>query len=311
MSVTHHEPEQVGHVEQVGQRTGHRMTVTTDGEVDYFVVIGGTVYDACGRCDESLGVITWAGHVYGGVCFQCNGAGHRSAVGDEATAVKVATRRAKARIRAAVKREADLAAKRAATDAAVAAWREANPEVAALVDEVLAGRPAWDYAAYASSDEAAEYAWREQWGNFIVDLADGVDAVAHPGMTEAQGAAFVAAVAKVKAREQAKVERQAASRHLDAQEGDKVAVTGTVEVRLTVEQSAGYTTRTALMLVIKGTGEHEGVTVKTTGSGATLWDVQRGDTVTLSGTVKGFGEYDGVAQTLLTRCKATVVATAS
>lgn len=47
----------------------------------------------------------------------------------------------------------------------------------------------------------------------------------------------------------------------------------------------------------------DGACVKTFGSGSTLWDVDRGDWVLVTGTVKEHSEYRGEAQTMLSRVK--------
>ena len=64
------------------------------------------------------------------------------------------------------------------------------------------------------------------------------------------------------------------------------------------------------MLVIEGTGEFAGVTFKTTGTGATLWETEKGQAVEIVATVKKFAEYNGTPQTVLTRSKIKALASA-
>src|SRR5690606_6203290 len=77
--------------------------------------------------------------------------------------------------------------------------------------------------------------------------------------------------------------------------GAKVTVTGTVSVATTIEGFYG-----AKRLVVLQTPQ--GV-AKAFTQAAWAWDVQQGQEITLSGTVKDHEEWQGVAQTVLLRPK--------
>lgn len=78
--------------------------------------------------------------------------------------------------------------------------------------------------------------------------------------------------------------------------GTKIAATGTVLRAITVE---GFYGRSRLIIVETADGNQ----VKTFGTGASLWRVERDDVVTISGTVKSHEMYEGDRQTVLTRTK--------
>lgn len=110
---------------------------------------------------------------------------------------------------------------------------------------------------------------------------------------EAGAEARRAEEAELEAKRQAYLAEIATWKHLQASIGDKVNVTGTVSVLSTFENNfGGYTT-----IVVIETAEKENVKMFT-GAG---WvnEVSKGDVVTIAGTVSGFGDYEGVAQTTL------------
>jgi hypothetical protein len=96
--------------------------------------------------------------------------------------------------------------------------------------------------------------------------------------------------------ENAARDAKAQSDWLDAKAGDRVDVEATVTVALSIESYYG-----ASMLVVFRTDE--GNTLKTFGTGSTLWSLDRGQRVTVRGTVKDFDTYEGEKQTVLTRTK--------
>lgn len=271
---------------------------------------GGVVYmTPCGYCDPAFsGSKTYYSHVLAGVCFQCNGAGTSRTYDSPEQIVRLVKRREADRARRARKEAERLAEQDRKRDE----WAAANPEVVAALAEVAADMPRLDpaeqpsLAAEAAYYEASEAA-REKWGGFLTDLAAQAE---HRPLSEKQTAAVVAAVDRAKAEHAEAEAKVAASRHYGAK-GEKVtAATGTVVVRATYDATYGYQTRTGMLLVIEGTGEYAGVTFKVSGTGKTLWDAARGDEVEVSGTIKDHGEYEGVAQTILTRAKIKVTAEA-
>jgi hypothetical protein len=84
--------------------------------------------------------------------------------------------------------------------------------------------------------------------------------------------------------------------HLDAQIGDKVTVTGNITTAMSVETQYG----TSRLIVIE-TAERQAVKLFTTAEWS--WTATRDDAITIIGTVKSFDEYNGKAQTTLTRAK--------
>jgi hypothetical protein len=258
--------------------------VTIDGEE--FAVYRGAYFSACGFCSP-----TWSGskthyaHVFNAVCFQCNGRGYHRRYESRAKVEALVKRRKADRARAERKRAAEAAAK----DAARAAWAEAHPDEAALLDGILAtGQDSVEAAA------AAE----KRWGDFLWSLAHQSQ---HRPLSEKQTAAVVPAVARVAARESAAAAKAAAQRYYD---GPKVAAAaGTVVTAITTNGYAGSSSR---LVVVEGTGEHAGVTFKMFGTGVTLWETRRGDKVEVTGTVKAREVYEGTMQTVLTRAKVVV-----
>lgn len=84
---------------------------------------------------------------------------------------------------------------------------------------------------------------------------------------------------------------------------------GTVEVATSIEVAGfrGYGTEIKRLVVIKLAS---GQVLKTFGTGDSLYAVQRGDRVTISGTVKGLDDYRGQTQTVLTRARLHAAAAA-
>ena len=89
-------------------------------------------------------------------------------------------------------------------------------------------------------------------------------------------------------------------------EGQKgVTVKGVVKINLSV---AGYAYNTYdRFVIIEGIGDDLGVTVKIKGSAMFLYDINKGDTVEVTGTVKAHEIYEGVPQTVLIRPKGAVL----
>ncbi len=84
--------------------------------------------------------------------------------------------------------------------------------------------------------------------------------------------------------------------YLDANIGDIVAVAGQVVTAISVDTQFG----TSRLIVVE-TENNEMVKMFTTASWA--WDVSREDAIVVQGTVKSFEEYEGQAQTMISRPK--------
>lgn len=80
--------------------------------------------------------------------------------------------------------------------------------------------------------------------------------------------------------------------------GDKLTLTGTVIVVAAIDGYHDYSPPRRLLVI--DCGEH---VAKTITSAAWAYTVERGDTLTVQGTVKAHQDYQGVAQTVLTRPK--------
>lgn len=139
-------------------------------------------------------------------------------------------------------------------------------------------------------------------------LQRGANAAAHAAAA-AQAAADDFAAAWDEAH--AEQDRRAALNNTPAGEpGQKLTgLTGTVEVATDIEVAGfrGYGTDHKRLIVVK---LPNGQVLKTFGTGATLYAASRGDHVTISGTVKELSDYRGQLQTVLTRTKLRIEATA-
>lgn len=263
---------------RVGGFHGKPVTVISleiTGASGSFAVDGDKrVYRLCSTCRNSSGFRPEYAGVLGGQCFHCNGTG----VYPYADTVELAQRK----VRAAVKRAATTARKaqeRAAARAVeISAWQEANAEIMAQIKECAA---LVDADARTSRDE-----------DLIIDFADRVT------LTDPQIELAKAAMERIAAARAAKAQKVAAARY-GAEVNEKTTITGVIAVAMVVEGDYG----SSRMIVVEGAGECAGITAKWTGTANAIWGLQKGETVTLTGTVKKHAEYQGIPQTVLTRCK--------
>jgi hypothetical protein len=224
----------------------------------------------CRRCGGKGGCDAWPGFV----CYECGGQCHvlyshaewvfPTAWTDEQVAEFLAGKEAARAARAEAKRLKMVAEAQAARDAQ-------SPEFAAV----------W------ARWQAGEFAGKREYG--FVDSMLSRTLVLEP-ITTAQAEAVVKAVADAETRLAAK----AASRWV-GEVGSKVTVAGTVVFTKTVESAYG----TSVLVVVDADGDK--VTTFTTAAWA--WDAAKGDTVTLTGTVKSHETYEGEQRTVLTRTK--------
>lgn len=98
-------------------------------------------------------------------------------------------------------------------------------------------------------------------------------------------------------KDAAREARASQSKHLEAEVGQRTEVTGTVVLARRIEGDV-YGDK---MLIILDCGD--GVTVKTFSTSAWVWNVDRGDVVTVKATVKEHGEYKGEKSTMVTRAQ--------
>lgn len=258
------------------------------------------VVSECGKClgtgEVNYGNVTFAvtdrsGRVVGTrrTCFDCNGTGKHVRLVKN---IRTAERRRVREANAIAQKAADAKVRR---DGWALAHADLAERLAAISDEC------WGNG---GQDEMAAYAAADRYGDFIVSLAH--QSTARP-LTDAQVTAVVEALAKYDARMAAAEAKAAGQRYFGA-EGEKFTATGTVVTSMNVDGYAyGSTDR---LVIIEGTGDFAGVTFKATGSGATLWETERGDEVEFTATVKAHREYRDVPQTVITRAKIKVLANA-
>lgn len=110
-------------------------------------------------------------------------------------------------------------------------------------------------------------------------------------------------------RRKAEAEAQAkrdASRHLDAEPGEKVEISGIVVLARSIE-TASYSGWGVDHKMLIGIDCGDGVTVKTFTQSQWSWDVKKGDVVTITARVKAHGEYRGLRETTVTHPKMTSI----
>lgn len=298
VEVVEHGTEQIGNSQFYGRGGFPTVTVVSVAGETFLRNTKGEYLSTCGRCDEGRmgqrGTIVMYGNVFGGVCFECHGRGYRKNVGTIEAVTKVVKRRISDRAR----RERKAAEKESAAKAAVAAWTAAHPAVAeklAAIRLEAFGTPSeGGYQEPTQADYDAQTAAYDKWTGFVVDLAS---KAAWHALSDKQTEAVTAAIGEAEAAQAAKDAKQNASRYF---EGDKVAkATGTVVTAIRVESRFGI----SMLVVVEGTGDYAGITFKMFGTGATLWETERGQSVLVSGSVKDREVYEGVKQTVLTRTK--------
>lgn len=99
-------------------------------------------------------------------------------------------------------------------------------------------------------------------------------------------------------RQAAEVKKKAESAYAGTV-GDKLTITGTITRARAVDSSFGYHESTSMLFIIEA-----GTTVlKTVTKAAWAFDVDQGDTVTITATVKSHEDYHGTRQTVVTRPK--------
>ena len=252
------------------------ITITVGTTTDtYLEFRSGALRTPCGNCQDGYsGVKPWHGNVFAGQCFQCAGRGWHRQVDDLDAAKKLTRTREVTRLREARK----AAEKSAAAAAALAEWAAANADLAARLAEIHAADNAADY----TERTALEYRYG---GGFVLNLA----ATASYGpLTDKQ----TAAVAKAIAEADAAVAAKATLRHA-GDPGETVTVTGTVAAAFSFEGRYGW----SWVVVVKADGLHP---VKFFSSSKAAREAERGDKVTVTGTVKDHSVYEGEEQTMLT-----------
>ena len=283
---------------------GTLVTIAGEPFAEVRFKAGPAYFTPCGYCPNFSGTKVEYMHRHAGQCYQCLGRGWHKRYESVADVVRLAKRRKSDRAR----RERKEAERLAEQDAAHDVWKAENPEVATALATVYASLPdgdpgRMDYDQYAEFERAQKAADR-RWGQFLIELAQ--QAHCRP-LTDKQTAAVMPAVARADARHAEDVAKADASRYADGVEGETVTVTGVVTVTMVYDGDFG----SRKMMVVTGTGDDEGVTVKTVGTGKTLWEVGKGDTVEITGAIKDKTMYQETRQTVLTRAKVKVLLAAA
>lgn len=117
---------------------------------------------------------------------------------------------------------------------------------------------------------------------------------ARPAMIARELAFRAELVAKAEVAAYAEAERRGAMRYA-GQVGEKVQVSGAVRTALVLEPIQ-YGWSSSMLLVIDS---HDGIVVKVVTTASWAWNVERGQDVTITGTVKALEEYRGVLQTVV------------
>jgi len=265
-----------------GRKGQHVDFATTDGAYNKWLVLtaDGEYLEPCTRCGGA-GELPEYRMINGGICYKCGGVGVQGNLGDEASAVKRINTRAAGARRRAKKRAKEAEARQLE----YAAWKNTHADlIVELGKHEDVGVPAWP-----NGRALASYA---------ADVASGVT------LSDEEIAKVHRLLAEQKVADAQRDEFRSNARHVGSI-GDKVSVTGTVKIAKAMDTQYGR----SLFLIVEGTGDDAGVTVKTFGSGRTLWAANPGDQVTIAGTVKALDEYDNVPQTVLTRTKLEVLDT--
>lgn len=275
----------IGREDVQSVRTVTEVTLTVAGETHgLYRLADGRLVTQCGRCaghGGRPGTIPTFGYVFGGICFECNGCGFRRVIADEAAAAKGFVAAAKRRAKAAAARDAKAAAYLAVRDAKRDAWVAANVDLAARLAA---------YAVTADTEDAYWAAMSALPTRNLADLADLARDAADTGLNDMQ----VERANRILGYVDADTAKAATATHVGTV-GEKVTVTGPVTFTKVIEGNYG-----SKMLVKVQAGTAEVVTFTTA---AWAWKVEDGDEVTLTGTVTEHGDYQGAAQTTITRAK--------
>lgn len=231
-----------------------------------YVQVGETYWPACNRCGGSgYTSFEW---VENGLCFKCNGRGTVVVVGlSLAGAEKRAAERRRVSERAATRRRERAEFQAAERKRGIESFARTHPALYGFLQSCTSG--------------------------FAGSLAE---QLRERGMlSEKQVESGYAAMERAAERAVREAERAVLSKPV-GEPGEKVTVTATVETVKNIE--GNYGTTRLLVLVTEGLS-----TVKTFTTANWAWEVEKGETLTLTGTVKKNETYNGVSYSVLTRCK--------
>lgn len=263
-----------------------KFVVTFDAPVHEFagvqviVAPNGKVFEACDRCANYSGCIPTFGHVFAGQCFGCRGSGVGKAHASLEAAEKNLAKRAKARAAAERRRKAKSEAQAAEAKAEFDAWVAVNPELTKTLVEL--------------ADQWAPRDWNGE------ELEQGIDGWLYEAATDVRNGQVPKHADTIPAllAEHLKVKATKAASQYAGEVGDVVTVTGGVKVAMVIDGKFG----SSMMIVLS---DDVMLTVKFYTTAKWAWEVERGDVLTVTGTVKKLDEYEGTKQTVLARPKVT------
>lgn len=288
-----------------------------------YIQIGETYYAECGRCGNTG---NYGSGPYGGICYNCNGAGICDAgltLAEFNETIARWAERAAAESRATERRMAAIRAETAAWVAAhtdLVTWAKGlTPSaIETNVDSYITDAPTEDGAKVGRGWFQERMLWvhhyendgrwgacftydEERFTQFGGKSEDLIRRVRFDSALDPRETAYLTKVMASK-KEQAADPTAAASRHA-GQIGERVTVSGTV-VRATVKGQPGDE---YMLVKVEGQGKDAGITLVTFSSGDAAWDRKEGELVTMTGTIKGRDEYQGVKSDKVNFARFTVI----
>ncbi|MFE0490108.1 hypothetical protein [Streptomyces griseoaurantiacus] len=253
-----------------------------------FAQVRGTYAEVCGRCGGE-GRVPEA--VHNGVCFDCNWTGLHGDTYDSREELDSAMRTwgmNRRRAERAAARRAEKA--RAEREAAEKVWQA---EQGALIE--------WCRSLTPDSTEKVDMGW----GPFQRDYFDTYGRAAMLITRVREGEVLDAREAGLITSVMHRVTAAQTTARYAGEVDEKVTVTGVIKVYKPSTAQYGYRTTTNVFMIVEGTGADAGVTLKLSTAAAAAFDVDRGDTITVTGTVKAREERGGIPQTKIARPKIT------
>lgn len=240
---------------------------------DVYVTSQDAWWEGCGNCDSDSGTKPWFGHVYGGVCFQCGGNGVHRIAGSEKSMKTLIRRRISGRLN----RLNVIQKREDAQRAAAEAWSVAHPNLA--------------------SDLARERAFGDFGHNVLGDMALALTR----GPLSVKQAAYTTSLLRERAEKEAHaIQYPVATNVWIGNVEEKVSVTGVVNVAY-FRPTDRFDRTDTMLIVLEVNVDGERAMVKMQTSAAWAFNVVKGQTISVSGTIKDHADGAYGPQTLLKR----------
>lgn len=259
-----------------------------------------TYREICDKC-MGTGFLAYHQNVESGRCFACQAQGYRGVfgTGNVTELARKLRNRAQAAERREAAREAKFAALQAEMAADLAAWRAANPELLAAVEQysafIICEHPAdCNGPCYRDACEDRRDEAKKIYTPALLILAY---EATYKALTPAETKQFAELIELQVRRDAARAAKAAATAQKAwiGTEGQKVTVTGVLSAARQFDGQWGDTTLYKITTA-------EGNTVTWFRSG--WFNFEGGETITLTGTVKALKETEAYGkETQLTRCK--------